>query len=186
MIGDSEYNFDEDLFDAPMIEKWRRDYSLGDFPRDEFGDILPLKDTEKDFLIYLEWLADYLYNAPPVEAMYQMIEKNLDTDKTPSHQILILASDASIYDLEISIYDDYFENPQAIDETQLLPVFVKQAAFENEQKQLCGLTNIPCANFSDIAWRVSLSWILKKVSDKKERIELLKTYFEEYEYMSHK
>lgn len=180
-------DLDEALDETSVVETWRRDYSLNDFPRDESGEILLLQDTEKDFSIYVEWLADYLYNAPvPSSAMRQMIEQNLGTDKTPEHQILILAMDANNYDYEISPYDDDFNFPNTMDKDCLEPEIIKQAKLENEQKVFNGLNNVPCANFSDISWRVPLSWILKEVPDKQERVKLLRSYFEEYDELSYK
>lgn len=180
-------DLDEQSIEESVLKVWQRDYSLNDFPRDVFGDVIPLEDNDEDFSVYLEWLADYLFNAPPPSyKMLKMIEYNLGNDKTPGHQILNLAMEANIYDLEISIYDHYAKNPEGIDSTELLPELIKKAEEEHWQKWQYGLEKIPCANFSDIAWRVPLAWILNKVPDKKERIELLKSYFEEYDYWNYK
>ncbi len=109
--------------------------------------------------------------------MQATIEENLGTDKTPEHQILILAWDANIYDLEISFGDYEFETPGSNDKTQVSPEVFEKAKFECEQKQKRGLAGDIGVPYSDISWRVPLAWILKKVPGKKERIELLKIYF---------
>ncbi len=173
-----------------LLGKWRRDYTLNKIPRNENGNPLFVEDTEENYEKYLNWLADYLFSAK-IEAvdLIQITESNLASVQTLGHKMLILGFDACVYDYEISFCDYEAETPESADLDSLDSYYLnyfQKAKLEDKQKNLMNLSSNIGVKYADIAWRTPIAVLLKKENDKSERINLLRTFFEEYDYQSYK
>lgn len=169
------------------LMEWERDYTLNEIPKDKEGNPLFTKDTEENFKEYLDWLADYLYEAEikNVNLKEKTISRFLDY-MTNGHKMLILASDAIEYDCAVEMCDSEIEEPGSRDLPDFHLNYLPKAKSEVEQKKLMGLSGDIGVKYADIAWRTPIAVLLQNENDKAKRIDLLKTFFDEYAYQSSK
>ncbi len=169
-----------------QLMEWEKDFTLNKIPRNEDGSPLFTEDTAENFEKYLDWLADYLYDVEIKNlTLKELAKSKLKSYKTISHKMLILGFDASMYDGEIpSDSIDYIYISLKFDEP--FDEFYKKAEKEFLQKHYFNLADNIGVNYADIPWRTPIATLLQKVQDKSERIELLKAFFSEYNYVSSK
>lgn len=188
--------------------EWRRDYTLSDLPRDTEGNILFWGSSHEEFIGYVKWLVDYLYEKAP----------NIPGDDSaslfvrrcgPDLGIQMLAMNAVfynswVYDCECLIYSgtDPLENENEQNEseqndfesegdfdseldsapmTEYTPDEIEQVRQELADREQSGLTSEDEDHYCDLAWRVPFASLLRSVHERDERIRLVRLFFSFYQ-----
>ncbi|MGI8469408.1 MAG: hypothetical protein ACR2N3_13245 [Pyrinomonadaceae bacterium] len=169
------------------FHEWRRDYSLNELPRDESGNVLYRGDSQEDYLAYVAWLANYLYETPlPPTERQALIDETL-ISKTNESAIQFLAMDAAIYDAQMMSVENFFDNEQeALDLEFYTSKQIEIGRIDDASRRKNNVTPEDEEDFCDLPWRVPLAAIIKKVSDKQERIKLVRLFYTFYQEYSRK
>ncbi len=169
------------------FHEWRRDYSLHELPLDKGGNILYRTNSKEDYLAYVAWLADYLYETPfPLTGLQTLIDETL-LSKTNETAIQFLAMDAAIYDAEMMWVEGYFDNErEALEMKFYTAEQIALGRIDDANRRENNVSLEVEEDFCDLGWRVPLSAIIKRVSDKQKRVELLRLFYTFYQEYSRK
>lgn len=172
--------------------KWQRDFSLNALPRNQNGEVLYRGFSDEEYLSYVGWLANYLYDVQFQPTKEQNLICNFVLKCQPEVAMERVAENAAFYDSDVIMVLCKIERENDSDgmDDEDISFFERRLEYVDvpqilkEEAEL--LEHCPEAeeDFCDVGWRTPLSAVLKNIPDADERIRLLRLFFSLYQEYS--
>ena len=174
--------------------RWGKDNRYGEVPKDEDGNPVNVCTSENQYWLYLDWLADYLFNLDSVPNDEQQGLCKYVSNMLPEDGIQLVAMNAAIYQVETEPmeswieenepFEKYAENMRTyvIEEDDYYNEETERELYERVKKELAEQCKYcPDVEHADVSYRVPLSIIIKKAKSKKQRVNLMNSYYQIYD-----
>lgn len=165
--------------------EWYRDFTLNALPKDQNGNVLYRGSSEEEYLSYVKWLGDYLYEVQLEPNREQHFICDFVRKCEPEAALEILAENAAFYDSDVECVKCGIELGEDADVTERLE-FIDVERILKEESDLLEMCPGAEDEFCDVGWRTPLSAILKAVPQPDERVSLLRKFFIFYQEYSRK
>lgn len=165
--------------------EWYRDFTLNALPKDQSGNILYRGSSEEEYLSYVKWLADYLYEVQLEPNQEQQLICDFVRKSQPEIALEILAENAAFYDSDVECVKCEIELGEDAGVTERLE-FIDVERILKEEADLLEMCPEAEDELCDVGWRTPLSAILKAVPQSEERVNLLRKFFLFYQEHSRK
>lgn len=170
--------------------RWGRDFRFHEVP-DIDGEPLFACDNEEEASRYFEWLADHLFHLEADPNQQQAQLAMLIKKMIPQDACLILGMHAALYLLETEAMEIHLQKGHSFEQylkEEKKPMSPEQLKDLNEKQQrdlyeqvsdelMEWLELAPTVGHVDVPWRIPLSVTLKKVKEKRERIDMLNIFY---------
>lgn len=173
---------------------WGRDFRYGAVPEDENGAPVLGCRSEETYRPYLSWLADYLYTLEAEPSKEQKGLCKYVSRMVPEDVVLMIGMNAAMYVWDIDAIETWVESGEPFSaysqEMKDLALDGDWEYDEDTDRELYEVVrleldekkrNCPDVRHADVGYRVPLSIALKKIPNKKGRIDLLNQFYQAYE-----
>ena len=174
---------------------WGKDHRYGKVPNDKDGNPIDIS-SDKAYQFYLSWLADYLYGLETEPSEEQLGLCKYVENMEPEDGVLLIGMNAGLYQSDVERIEPWIEdnepfsaylkdlrqydcgNNERFDEKAERMLYERVRKEMEDHAKYC-----PGILHADVAYRVPLSNVLRKVDEKREREKLLDKFylaFDEY------
>jgi len=174
--------------------RWGKDNRDGEVPKDQEGNPVNICTSEDQYWLYLDWLADYLYNFDSLPNDEQRGLCKYVSNMLPEDGIRLVVMNAALYQVETEPMESWIEEDEPFEkyaENMRAYMLEKHEDYDEETdrelyervKQELSEKYKYCSDVqhADVSYRVPLSIILKKVTSKHHRISLVNSYYQIYD-----
>jgi hypothetical protein len=174
--------------------RWGRDFRFGAVPKDEYGQPILICRSEREYVLYLFWLADYLYKLGAEPSEEQSGLCRYAESMQPEDAILLIGMNAALYQFDVEPMESWIEDDEPFSAyLEHMYEYVVQEGEEYDEEaervlyervrvemQECQ-EHCSQVDHADIGYRVPLSKVLKKREKSQERHSLLHKYYQTYD-----
>ena len=174
--------------------RWGRDFRFGAVPKDEYGQPILICRSEREYVLYLFWLADYLYKLEAEPSEEQSGLCRYAESMQPEDAILLIGMNAALYQFEVEPMESWIEDDEPFSAyLKHMHEYVVQEGEEYDEEAdrvLYARVRVEMQEYqehcqevehADIGYRVALSKVLKKCEKSQERLRLLHRYYQTYD-----